>query len=122
MIIPPPVPAVIAQATATSVPSANPDAAVTARAKDWLHQIQTGKVDRTQLTDKMSAALTDSLLSNVSAQLAPLGDPTSFTLSSKTFKAPYTVYVFTVQWPSVTLSETLSLDQAGKIAGLYLGK
>jgi hypothetical protein len=120
MIIAPPVTTVIAQAAATSAPTA--DAAVTARAKDWLHQIQTGKVDRTQLTDKMDAALTDSMLASVSAQLAPLGDPTSFTLSAKTTKDVYTVYVFKVQWPSVTLSETFAVDQTGKIAGLYIGK
>ncbi|HVR47902.1 MAG TPA: hypothetical protein VMT95_14820 [Candidatus Binatia bacterium] len=122
MIIAPPVTTVIAQAAATSAPTADADAAVTARAKDWLHQIQTGKVDRTQLTDKMNAAPTDSTLANVSVQLAPLGDPTSFTLSAKTTKDVYTVYLFKVQWPSVTLSETFAVDQSGKIAGLYFGK
>ena len=122
MIIAPPVTAVIAQAAATSAPATAGDAAVTARAKDWLHQIQAGKVDRTQLTDKMNAALTDSTLANVSGQLAPLGEPTAFTLSSKMSKDAYTVYVFKVVWPSVTLSETFALDQSGKIAGLYIGK
>ncbi len=122
MIIVAPVTTVIAQAAATSTPTANADAAVTARAKDWLHQIQAGKVDRTQLTDKMNTALTDSMLANVSAQLAPLGDPTSFTLSSKTSKSAYTVYVFTVKWPAVTLSETFAVDLSGKIAGLYIGR
>jgi hypothetical protein len=121
MIITPPVTTVIAQA-ATSAPTADADAAVTARAKDWLHQIQTGKIDRTQLTDKMNAAITDSTLASVSSQLAPLGDPASFTLSSKTTKDVYTVYVFKVQWPSITLSETFALDQSGKIAGLYIGR
>jgi len=122
MIIAPPVTTVIAQAAATSAPTTSDDAAVTSRAKDWLHQIQAGKVDRTQLTDKMNAALTDSMLANVSAQLAPLGEPTSFTLSSKMSKDPYIVYVFKVVWPSVTLTETFALDQSGKIAGLYIGK
>jgi hypothetical protein len=37
MIIAPPVTTVIAQAAATSAPTADADAAVTARAKDWLH-------------------------------------------------------------------------------------
>lgn len=122
MLITPPVTIVIAQAAATSAPTTDADAAVTARAKDWLHQIQTGKVDRSQLTDKMNAALTDSTLASVSSQLAPLGDPTSFTLDSKASKDPYTVYVFKVVWPSVTLTETFAVDQTGKIAGLYIGK
>jgi hypothetical protein len=70
----------------------------------------------------MNAALTDSMLASVSTQLVPLGDPTSFTLSAKTTKDAYTVYVFKVQWPTVTLSETFAVDQSGKIAGLYFGK
>lgn len=122
MIIAPPVTIVIAQAAATSAPTADADAAVTARAKDWLHQIQADKIDRTQLTDKLNAAITDSTLANVSSQLAPLGDPTSFTLSSKTNKGAYAVYVFKLQWPSVTLSETFTVDPSGKIAGLYIGR
>ncbi len=122
MIITPPVTTVIAQAAATATPAADANVAVTARAKDWLHQIQAGKIDRTQLTDKMNAAITDSTLASVSSQLAPLGDPTSFTLSSKTTKDVYTVYVFKVQWPSITLSETFTVDQSGKIAGLYIGR
>jgi hypothetical protein len=122
MIIAPPVTTVVAQAAATSAPTADADAATTARAKDWLHQVQTGKIDRTQLTDKLNAAITDSTLASVSAQLAALGTPTSFTLSSKTTKDVYTIYVFTVQWPSITLSETFAVDQTGKIAGLSFGK
>jgi hypothetical protein len=76
MIVAFPVTTVISQTAPSSAPSAaatDADAAVAARAKDWLHQIQTGKIDRSQLTDKMNAALTDSMLAQVSAQLAPLG-------------------------------------------------
>jgi hypothetical protein len=122
MIIAPPVTTVVAQAAATSAPTADADAATTARAKDWLHQVQTGKIDSTQLTDKLNAAITDSTLSSVSAQLAALGTPTSFTLASTSTKDVYTIYVFTVQWPSITLSETFAVDPTGKIAGLSFGK
>jgi ABC-type transporter MlaC component len=81
MFIALPVTTVIAQAASASpAAAATSDAAVTARAKDWFHQIQTGKVDRSQLDDKMNAALTDSVLSSVSAKIAPLGDPSAFTL------------------------------------------
>jgi hypothetical protein len=110
----PPSPAPTAAATTAA------DAAVTARAKDWLHQIQTGKIDRSQLTDQMNAALTDDKLKSVSAQLAPLGDPASFTLSQSITRGTVTIYVFTVQFASGTLSETFALDQNGKVAGLYL--
>ena len=48
------------------------------------------------------------MLANVSAQLAPLGDPTSCTLGTKTSKDAYTFYVFIVKRPAV--------------ARLYLGR
>jgi hypothetical protein len=113
----------VAQATPSPTPTAATnaaDAAATARAKDWLHQIQAGKVDRAQLTSQMNTALTEAKLGDVSAQLAPLGDPTAFTLAQKFTRGTLTIYVFTVQFASITATETLALDQDGKIAGLYI--
>jgi hypothetical protein len=120
-----PVTTVIAQAAATASPAAaanapTDDAAVAARAKDWLHQIETGKIDRSQLDDRMNAALTDDKLAQVSAQLAPLGDPASFMLVKKSTVGTYTVYVYKAQFAAVTLYESFSLDPGGKIGGLYL--
>jgi D-alanyl-D-alanine carboxypeptidase len=124
MLIVPPVAAIVAQASPAAAPSPTVtdagDAAVTARAKDWFHQIQTGKVDRSQLDDKMNAALTDSIVAQVSAQIAPLGDPSAFTLSKKLTKGSVTGYVFAVTFPSVTIYETFALDPDGKIAGLFI--
>jgi D-alanyl-D-alanine carboxypeptidase len=127
MLIVPPVAAVIAQAASTAAPAAPAppateagDAAVTARAKDWFHQIQAGKIDRSQLDDKMNAALTDSTVAQVSTQIAPLGNPSAFTLSKKITQGSVTAYVFAVQFPSITLYETFALDPDGKIAGLLL--
>ncbi|MBV8066516.1 MAG: hypothetical protein JO113_00965 [Candidatus Eremiobacteraeota bacterium] len=111
---PAPVPA------ASAAPAAANDTAVTARAKDWFHQIQTGKVDRSQLDQKMNAALTDSLLANVSAQVGPLGNPSAFTLSKKASQGGISIYVFQMQFPSLTLYEIFALDADGKIAGLRL--
>jgi len=128
MIIGLPVTTVIAQASpmpspipsATTAAAAASDPAVMARAKDWLHQIQIGKVDRSQLTDKMNAALTDATLSQVSSQIGSLGAPTSFTLTKKLTQGSLTIYIYTVAFPSLTISETFVLDQDGKIAGLLL--
>jgi len=128
-----PVTTVVAQAAPTAAPTAastaspttapsGADAAVTARAKDWFHQIQTGKIDRSQLNTKMNTALTDTMLANVSSQLAPLGDPTALTFDKKTSQGTIAVYVFKVQFPSITLYETFAVDPDGKIAGLYLGR
>ncbi len=124
MILALPVTTVIAQAAPSATPSAAAttaaDAAVAVRAKDWLHMIQAGKIDRSQLDAKMNAALTDSLLAQVSAQIAPLGDPTSFTLDNKSTANSYTVYVYKVVFPAITLFESFALDPDGKIAGLLL--
>ncbi|HYL27509.1 MAG TPA: hypothetical protein VEW74_06710 [Candidatus Nitrosotalea sp.] len=128
MIIGLPVTTVIAQASPSPSPMPSPttaapavtDPAVMARAKDWLHQIQTGKVDRSQLTDKMNAELTDATLTSVSAQIGQLGDPTSFTLTKKLAQGSLTIYVYTATFASVTLSEIFVLDQNDKIAGLLL--
>ncbi len=68
----------------------------------------------------MNAALTDSTVANVSAQIAPLGNPSVFTLSKKVTQGSVTAYVFVVQFPKVTLYETFALDPDGKIAGLLI--
>jgi hypothetical protein len=127
MLIVPPVAAVIAQAPSTAAPAtpaapatAADDAAVTARAKNWFNQIQIGTIDRSQLDAKMNAALTDATLAQVSAQIAPLGNPSVFTLSKKMTQGSVTAYVFVVEFPKVMLYETFALDPDGKIAGLLI--
>lgn len=121
MFIALPVTTVVAQAASPSpVPAMASDAAITARAKDWFSQIQAGKVDRSQLDDKMNAALTDSMLANVSSQIAPLGNPSGFTLSRKATQGSISVYIFQVQLASITLYEVFALDPDGKIAGLTI--
>jgi hypothetical protein len=115
-----PVPASGAAPVASPAAATAADAAVATRAKDWLHQIQTGKVDRSQLDAKMNAALTDSTLSQVSAQIAPLGNPTAFTLTQKMVQGTNTIYLYKVTFASTTLNEIFVLDPDGKIAGLLL--
>ena len=120
------VPAAAPAPAASTVPAASPvaatpaDAAVATRAKDWLHQLQTGKVDRSQLDAKMNTALTDSIVAQVSTQLAPLGDPTAFALTQKLVQGTNTIYIYKVTFPSVTLNEIFALDSDGKVAGLLL--
>lgn len=100
----------------TSAPHVDPK--VTAIAKDWLHRIQTANVDRSQLTDQMSAALTPSLVQMVAAQLAPLGDPTAVSFVASTTAQGITIYHFVLTFEAATVNEFLGIDGAGKIAGL----
>lgn len=104
--------------SAPPIPLPQVDPKVTAIAKDWLHRIQTANVDRSQLTDQMSAALTPSLVQQVAAQLAPLGDPTAVSFIGFQTAGGITVYHFLLTFKSATLNEFLGIDAAGKIAGL----
>jgi hypothetical protein len=115
-----PAPAASAVPPATPVAATPADAAVATRAKDWLHAIQTGKIDRTQLDAQANVALTDTMLSQASAQLAPLGDPTAFTLTQKLVQGTSTIYLYKVVFPSITLNEIFVLDPDGKIADILL--
>jgi hypothetical protein len=113
-------------AAQSAMPSASPAAASVApsdedvrmRAKDWLHMVQIGKIDRTQLTPKADAAFTDDVVAKVAAQLGPLGDPMSFTLLKKTNERGLAIYDYSIVFDSATLDEEFVLDSTGKVAGL----
>lgn len=107
-----------AQSSAPSSPAAQIDPKVAAMAKDWLHRIQTGNVDRSQLTNEMSAALTPALVQQVGAQLAPLGDPTSVSFVGSQTAGGITIYQFVLTFKASTVNEYIGIDGAGKIAGL----
>lgn len=102
---------------ASPLPSADP--AVMGRAKDVLHQAQTGQFDRSQLDDKMNAALTDTVVKSLSSQLGPLGDPTAFTLTVFATQDGYNVYLYKVAFKTITINEQLVIDpRTGKVVGL----
>ncbi len=107
-----------AQSSAPSSAAPQVDPKVTAIAKDWLHRIQTANVDRSQLTDEMNTALTPSLVQQVAAQLAPLGDPTAVSFVGSNTVQGVTIYHFVLTFKMVTINELLGIDAAGKIAGL----
>ncbi len=107
-----------APSSAPSSAAAQIDPKVAAIAKDWLHRIQTGNVDRSQLTNEMSAALTPALVQQVAAQLAPLGDPTSVSFVASQTVGAVTIYHFLLTFKTATVNEFLAIDGAGKIAGL----
>jgi hypothetical protein len=101
-------------------PAPSADPAVTTRAKDILHQAQTGQFDRSQLDDKLNADLTDAVAKNIASQMAPLGDPTSFTLTVFASQDGYNVYLYKVVFKNTTINEQLVIDpKTGKIAGLF---
>lgn len=80
--------------------------------------VQTGKIDRTQLTPQANAAFTDDVVTKVAAQLGPLGDPMSFTLLKKSSAQGLAIYDYSIVFKSATLDEEFVLDPTGKVAGL----
>ena len=99
-------------------PAPNEDLSVTARAKEWVRRVQTGSIDRSQLSATMSKALTPDLVAGAKAQFAALGAPKAFTFLGKTSQGASTVYVYRVDFRSDSLNLILSVDGAGKIDGL----
>jgi hypothetical protein len=112
--------AAFAQTTAAA-PSvaATPNGPAMARALDWYHRLQTGDIDRSQLSPKMDETLAPATVSAVQAKLAALGDPVSFVQKQVIDRAGATMYVYdlTYKGGSHLLFMFTSLA-SGKIVGL----
>ncbi len=100
----------------TTAPDPNPE--ITARAKEWLHRVQTGDLDRSQFDANMNAALTPELVQQAASKMAPLGEPLAFTFLRIVTSGELTVYIYTVTFKSRALEEQFALDKDGKIAGI----
>jgi CubicO group peptidase (beta-lactamase class C family) len=108
---------------APSPPGISPgkeDAAVTARAKDWFHQLQTGTVDRSRLTPDFAAQLTPDFVRQVRDQLAPLGDPSGWTYLGSQTEAGVTLYRYRILLNAAPHEWTIALTADGKLAGSLL--
>lgn len=105
-------------ASASPMPSLPSDAAVMARAQEWLHRIQTGRIDRAQLDAQMNALLTADVARRLAAQFGALGQPTSFTPAGKEIVESNTAYIYRVAFATTTLDEIFVLDGSGLISGL----
>jgi hypothetical protein len=106
-------------ATAVVVP-VKEDPAVTKRAREWFHRMQIGSVERSELSAQMSAALTDALVTKTAAQLAPLGEPTSFKYVKAYLVGDQLAYVYQVSVPSGSFYWWFGLDTKGQITGFYV--
>jgi hypothetical protein len=87
-------------------------------AKDWLHRFQTGNIDYSQMSDRVSAKLTPALAQQIQETLKPLGDPISFTYLGSQVVEGINVYGFLVTFKDRQLNEFFALDANGKIAGI----
>lgn len=99
-------------------PSASQRAAE-GRAKEWLGRIERGDLDRTQLTDQMSAALTDAVAHSAAAQLKAYGSLKSFVLVGADEDASGRSYSFKVKFAKQAVRWVMGVDAQGKISALY---
>ena len=113
-----------AQATSPAPDAAatpNVPAAVTTRAKDWLHRLQYAQIDRSQLTTQMATLLTDSQARTLAEKIQPLGAPLSFSPTKVEQIAGNTSYVYEADFANdTTMYFIFTLDKSGKISGLRL--
>lgn len=91
-------PAPSPSASAAATPA--PDPAVLARAKAWYRMLQTGKLDRQQMSDVANKAITDRLVAQAQAALAPLGDPVSFDQIQTASQSGISLWVYMLTFKS----------------------
>ena len=108
-----------------SQPTAAPttDPAMLARAKNWFAQLQSGKIDRSQLATKANGALTDATVTSAQSILGGLGTPVSFVQqqSGSQGSISYAIYLLTFS-SGKKLNFFFAVDSAGKVEGLQIGQ
>jgi CubicO group peptidase (beta-lactamase class C family) len=95
------------------------DNPVVSEAKDWLARLASRKIDRTELTPKFSAYLSDDLVAH--EDIAALGTlQTIVPISSSTESNGDTLYVFLVRYPRAEYHYKFEVAPDGKIDGISL--
>lgn len=115
-------PELFAQTAARPATAAPEDAAVTAKLRALLTDLQHGTVDRTSLSEPMNKALTPDVVARIAAQFGPLGALRSLTFRDKAGQAGFQVYHYSAAFAGgQAVGLTITLDGAGKIAGFFGG-
>jgi hypothetical protein len=94
------------------------DLAVVGRAKEWLGRVERGDVDRTQLTDALSATLSASAVTSVGDQLKAFGPLRSIELVSKDQDSSGKSYGFRLVLGTRAVRCVMGVDASGKISAL----
>jgi hypothetical protein len=95
---------------------AGEDGAVTARVKSWLHQIQTGVIDRTQLSQSLAAYMSQPAVEFARDEFAPLGPMTGLVYRGARIRGTTTDYSYNVSFGSAQEYVVLGIDARKKIA------
>jgi CubicO group peptidase (beta-lactamase class C family) len=95
------------------------DRAAAGRAKEWLGRILHDDIDRTQLTDQMSAALDNPHLISAAIALRSYGRTQDFKIVSVDDDSSGRNYNFKVAFAKQSITWVMGIDKAGKISALY---
>jgi hypothetical protein len=106
-------------APAVAATAAPVDQAMLATAKDWFHRLQTGDIDHSQLNDSANMSMDADSVKELTAQVAPLGAPSSFVQKAIGSLGGSTEYTYALAFKSGTkITFILLVDGDGKIAGI----
>jgi D-alanyl-D-alanine carboxypeptidase len=100
--------------------AAGDDPAITARAKDWWHRLQSGTVDLTDVAPAFAAHLTPAFLAQIQVGLSTAGEPTDWIFLGSQELADATVYRYSIRLDGTPHVWSVGLTADGKIAGSRL--
>ena len=98
------------------------DAAVTAKLRSFVAQLQRGTVDRATLTAEIYTALTPQAVSQLAAEFGSLGELRALTFRAKEPAEGLISYHYRGAFAGgQTIPLTIALDKNAKIAGFFIG-
>lgn len=92
------------------------------RAKNWFGQLQSGKIDRSQLANNANSNMNDATIANAQKMIGGLGKPVSFVpqRSGSQGNVSYGIYLVTFQ-NGQQIDFLFAVDGSGKVSSLGLG-
>lgn len=109
-------------AAAAIRPSANEDAAVTAKAKAYFAQLQAGDQDSPYLAGSLTKKMKAGLAKRLADEFKDYGQPTAFVFKGTHLDAGVMFCDYVIRFgPGSMLKFGVALDKAGKIASLSFG-
>lgn len=105
-------------AAAEKRPAKGENSTITALARQWMHRMQTGEIDRSQLSPAFAKHLTPQMVGGMKDGLSQFGKPTSFVYRGKSAMNGSTAYRYSVGFKGATVTFTIALDAHGKISSL----
>jgi D-alanyl-D-alanine carboxypeptidase len=101
-------------------PAPNEDLRVRALAEQWLVRLQTGNIDRSQLTSEAANQLTPVSARALATKAHAIGKPSAFVYRGPYYYSPKVFYSYAVTFKDATVLYYIILTDKGKIDGLDL--